>query len=334
MSNDEAYQKKYNIQPSPNKGAQASVLSRFGKQAQSLAGLSGKGPAVAPTAKAKADATANLSKLSLGLAKAQSNAQGRLTRIGSEMESDRIKAQREISQAKFDQSQDVPWYDDVADILTVTNNTAGLARAVGRASGDETDATINTEKYKLDYDFNIDRLMKVEGVVTPAELSDEALKEAHNIALSASRPGEGNIFNKAGRFIGDTVGGGIEGIPIIGTQMKRLRRDSVAEAEKTKLVQQNIMTKDMADKHYGKISEHLENMKNIYGKPMSLGSDWDRILFETYTSMMTILELGHVDYSKSQNFPIDTDTQNFPIDLNVAEDPVNVDSEVGIGTGE
>jgi len=260
MSSDELYQQRYNIQPNPFKGAQASVLSRFGKHAQTLGAAGGKGAAVGPETAAKAESTARLSKLALSLSKTQADAQGRLTRIGQEMERDSLQNQREITQAKIDQSNQTNPIDVVADSISLTHGLHGLARGIDTATGGEENTLVDQEKYDENYEFNIDRLMQVEGVESAEDLSDESLKEAHRIALASGQKKQG-----IGGKIAGAVATGMENIPLVGNPMKDLRKANVSAAHARRVTQSNILTKDMAEKHFGSISNFLNNQSTIYG---------------------------------------------------------------------
>jgi len=332
MSSDEAYQKKYNIQPNPYKGAQASVLARFGKQAQNLAGTSGKGPAVSAVSQGKAGDTAKGAVRDSAGQKAMMDSQSRLMRISSEMDRDSIRAKKEISDAQFEQQNNVPLIDQIASGLTLAQSMAGLARGIGHAAGDESNTELDQERYQENYDFNIDRLMKVEGVETPEELTREALQEAHNIGLAAAKPKTGGIFRKAGRVFGDVVGGGIEAIPVVGSGVRRLRNQNLAEAEKIRSVEKKTMTPDMADKYYGEIAEHLSNMKDVYNRPLRINPEFEKIMFESFTDLVEMMELGMINYdfysADSLNFPIDTGgSQNFPIDTGGSQEAVTEPTE-------
>lgn len=287
MSSDEVYQKRYNIQPNPYKGAQASVLSRFGQQAQNLAGISGTGSANAVTAKAKTEATARMAKLAMSLAKTQSDAQSRLTRIGQEMDRDQLQNQKEIADAKIAQSEERNVLEDIASGLTLYHGITGLARGIDTATGGEESSELDKDTYQASYDFNTERLMQVEGVDSPDQLSDESLKEAHRIAIAEARPKQG-IGGKAADVVGDVL----EAIPIAGRPLRDLRKQNVAAAEARKLVQQNIMTPDMARKFTNELSDSISRRIDIFGRPYEVPVHIQQTLLYSATNMLEMLYSG------------------------------------------
>lgn len=287
MSSDEVYQKRYNIQPNPQKGARASVLARFGHQAQTLGGVSGKGAAAGPATKAKADATARMSKLAMSLAQTQADAQGRLSRIGQEMQRDELENQEQIAQAKIDQANEPDVLQDIASGLSLYHGLTGLARGIDTASGGEESSAIDEKTYNESYQFNAERLMQVEGVENPEDLSSESLKEIHRLAIAESRPKQGI----AGQAVGK-VADVFEGIPILGKPLNDLRKQNVASAEARKLVQQKIMTPDMAKKFTNDLSDSISRRTDMYGRPYEVPAYIQQMLLYSATDMMEMMFSG------------------------------------------
>lgn len=290
MSSDEVYQKRYNIQPNPYKGAQASVLARFGHQAQSLAGTAGKGSAVAGAAKAKSDEITQTATRDLGGNKIQADAIGRLRQIQNEMQSDSLINRRSIAEAQLEQNEDTPWYETAAAGLSVYNSFGQLARGVDFALGGDANVQYDEDKYNENYE-QLKQQAAEEAGVPVEELTHEQLREIHKEALNGARSKQGAVSGALGDVAGG-IGKAFESIPIIGQPLKDLRRANLKAAAQQKSVQENTVTKDMAEKKYTMIENFMTGQKDQFGKTIELTTKNQEMLFEFFGEYLGLIQNG------------------------------------------
>lgn len=275
MSSDEAFGKKYNIAPNPYKGAQASVLARFGKQAQTLAGVAGDGPAVAGEASAATQQITAQSTRALGLSKSVADSQSRLTRINEEMASDTIEARGTIQKAKIAQQEDVSVIEQMSGGLVAIQQLTGLARAMEKAGGGDTNTSVNTEQYEEVYEHAVLIEMNKAGVERPEDLEQSVLERIHKTALSGSRKQQ-NILGK----VAGGIAGVVEDIPIIGDSLQALRRQNVVESRVKRIGQESIETADMVRKGMEEQAEFLDTITGLFGQPITVPIAMQKMFLE------------------------------------------------------
>ena len=290
MSSDEVYQKRYNIQPNPYKGAQASVLARFGHQAQTLAGAGGKGSAVAGASKAKSDEITQTATRDLGGNKIQADAIGRLRQIQSEMQSDSLINRRSIAEAQLEQNEDTPWYETAAAGLSVYNSFGQLARGVDFALGGDTNVQYDENKYNENYE-QLKQQAAEEAGVSIEELTHEQLREIHKEALKGARSQQGAVSGALGDVAGG-IGKAFESIPILGQPLKDLRRANLKAAAQQKSVQENTVTKDMAEKQYTMLDNLMTGQKDQYGNAIELSTKVQEMLFQYFGEYLGLMDVG------------------------------------------